>query len=42
MYKKSGMSTTVEKVDYGVVGWVKFGTVRWFGHVMRINEDNFV
>ena len=36
-----GMSSTVEGVDCGVVEWVKRGTLRWYGHVMRMNEDCF-
>lgn len=25
-----------------MVDWVKYGALRWFGHVTRFNEDDFV
>ena len=41
VYESFGMSSTAEGVDCGVIEWVKHGTVRWYGYVMRINEDCF-
>ncbi len=37
MYEWFGMAVTVKGVDCGVVEWV-----RWFGHVMRMQENEFV
>lgn len=36
------MSEAAVGVDHGVVEWVKNGTLRWYEHVMGVNEDNFV
>ena len=36
------MGTTARGVDCGVVEWVKRGTLRWFEHVERRNENEFV
>lgn len=32
-----GMGLSTEGVECGMVQWVKYGTLRLFGHVMRIN-----
>ncbi len=36
--RRFGMSETVVGMDCGVVEWVKQSTLRWHGHVMRMNE----
>lgn len=28
------------RLDYGVVEWVKCGALRWFGHVMRMSDND--
>ncbi len=35
------MSETTVGMDCGVVEWVKRSTLRWYGHVMRMNECAF-
>ncbi len=35
------MSETAVGMDCGVVEWVKRNTLRWYGHVMRMNEYAF-
>ncbi len=35
------MSETAVRMDRGVVEWVKRSTLRWYGHVMRMNECDF-
>ncbi len=42
MYERFGMSVTAKGVECGVVEWVKRGALRWFGHVMRMKENEFV
>ena len=42
MYENFGMSVTPKKINYGVTEWVKCGTLRWFEHIVRINEYEFV
>lgn len=42
VYENLGVGVTTIGVGCGVAEWVKPGTLRWFGHVMRMNEDNFV
>lgn len=37
-----GMGVTARGVSCRVTEWVKCATLRWFGHVMRMNEDGFV
>ncbi len=41
MYARFGMSETEVGIDCGVVGWVKRSTLRWYGHVTRVNECVF-
>ncbi len=41
MYERFGMSKTVVGMDCGMVEWVKPSTLRWYGHVMRMNECDF-
>ncbi len=41
MYGRFGMGESAVGTDCGVVEWVKRRTVRWYGHVMRMNECNF-
>lgn len=33
---------TGTSVTAGVDEWAKNGTLDWFGHVLKINEDDFV
>ncbi len=40
-YGRFGMSETAVGMDYGVIEWVKRSTLRWYGHVMRMNECDF-
>ncbi len=35
---RCGMCETALEMDCGVVEWVKRSTLRWYGHVMRMNE----
>ncbi len=35
------MRSSSGRVEYGVVEWVKRSTLRWYGHVMRMNECAF-
>jgi len=42
VYDNFVMGTTTKGIDCGVVEWVKRGTLRWFGHVVRMNENEFV
>jgi len=42
VYENFGMGATAKGVDCGVVEWVKCGTLRWFGHMVRMNENEFV
>ncbi len=37
-YRRFGMNETAVGMDCGVVEWVKRSTLRWYGHVMRMNE----
>ncbi len=40
-YGGFGMSETAVGMDCRVVEWVKRSTLRWYGHVMRMNECDF-
>ncbi len=43
VHNRFGMGMTAgEGVDCGVVEWVMYGTQRWFRHMTKMNEDNFV
>ncbi len=35
------MSEAAVEVECGVVKWVKWSILRWYGHVMRMNECDF-
>lgn len=35
-------NVVVKGVDHGVTEWVKQGTLKWSGHVTRMNEDDFL
>lgn len=37
-----GMGVKVRGVSCNVTEWVKFATLRWFGHVIRMNKDDLV
>ncbi len=41
-YGRLGVSETAVGLDCGVVGWGKRSKLRWYGHVMRMNECNFI
>ena len=36
------MGTTGKGIDCGVVEWVKPRSLRWFGHMLKMNENKFV
>ncbi len=40
-YGRFGMSETAVGMNCGVVEWVKRSTLRWYRHVMRMNECDF-
>lgn len=40
-YGRFGMSETAVGMECGVVEWVKRKTLRWYGHVRRMNECDF-
>ncbi len=40
-YGRCGVSETAVGMDCRVVEWVKRSTLRWYGHVMRMNEYDF-
>ncbi len=40
-YGRFGMSITAVGMDCGVVEWVKRSTLRWYRHMMRMNECDF-
>ncbi len=42
VYERCGIRGRRSGVGYGVVGWVKRGTLRWFGHIKRMENDEFV
>lgn len=42
MYEKFGMAVKVKRVVCEVVEWVKHGVLRWFGHVMKMKEKEFL
>lgn len=42
VYERFGVGMIAEGVGYGVDEWVKCDNLIWFGHVTRINEDDFV
>lgn len=42
MHERFGTGVTKKGVDCGVVEWVECSALRWFGHMMRMNEDDFV
>lgn len=42
VYKSFSMGEAGKGMECGVVGWVKCSALRWFGHVTRMNENEFV
>ncbi len=40
--ERCGMGVCTSGVKCGVVEWVKRNTLRWFGHVERMNSGEFV
>ncbi len=36
-YERFGMNKAAAGVECGVIEWVKRSTLRWYGHVMRMN-----
>lgn len=42
MYEWFGMGVTVKGVVCGVMEWVKRGVLRWFEHMMRMEENGFM
>ncbi len=41
IYGRFGMSKAAVGMDCEVVEWVKQSTLRWYGHVMRMNACDF-
>ena len=39
VYERFGMESKGEGIKCGVVEWVKRNTLRWFGHVERMGEE---
>ncbi len=42
VYERCGMRECGSGVGCGVVGWVKRSTSRWFGHIERMENEEFV
>ncbi len=42
MYERSGMRGCGSGVGCSVVEWVKRSTLRWFGHIEKIENEEFV
>ncbi len=42
IYENFGMSEKKEGIKCGVVEWMKRNTLRWYGHVRRMEEDRLV
>ncbi len=42
VYERCSMGACASEVKCGVVEWVKINTLRWFGHIERINGEEFV
>lgn len=42
MYESFGISAATRGVDCRVVEWVKHGTLRWFGHMIKMNDGYYV
>ncbi len=42
VYERCGMRGRGSGVERGVVEWVKRSTLRWFGHIERMGNEEFV
>ncbi len=42
VYERCGMRARGSGVGCGVVEWVKRSTLRWFGHIERVGNEEFV
>ncbi len=42
MYERCGMREHGSGVEYGEVEWVKRSILRWFGHIERMGNEEFV
>ncbi len=42
VYERCGMRGRGSGVGYGVVEWVKRSTLRWFGHIERMGNEELV
>ena len=42
VYKRCGMEPCANGVKFGVVEWVKRIQLKWFGHIERKNNEEFV
>ncbi len=41
VYERCDMGACASGVKCGVMKWVKRNTVRWFGHIVRMNTEDF-
>ncbi len=42
LYEKCGLGSHADGVNCGVVKWVKRNTLGWFGHIERMENEEFV
>ncbi len=42
VYERCSMRTCANGVKRGVVEWLKRNILRWFGHIKRMNSEQFV
>ena len=42
IYERCGMGTSANGEKYGVVEWVESNTLRWFGHIEKMKNKNFM
>ncbi len=42
MYERCGMGSHTNEVNCGVVEWLKRNTLRWFGDIERMGNEEFV
>ncbi len=42
VYERCGMRGCLSGMECGVVEWVKRSTLRWFGHIERMGNEEFI